>query len=183
MEYRRKEWIKPFILAGLVIFLDQLTKAIVVRNWPIMPNTYNTFIKDVFGNDFLVFNHVRNKAIAFSIGTGFPPALQTVLFIVLPLGVLAFLVWYYFNTTEFTRLQRWTVAGIIGGGIGNIIDRIFRSDGVVDFVSVRFYGVFGLDRWPTFNVADSSVVICCIILIVSMIFGKKENITSDEVSI
>jgi signal peptidase II len=64
--------------------------------------------------------------------------------------------------------------GIIGGGIGNIIDRIFRTDGVVDFVSVKFYGLLGMDRWPTFNVADSSVVVCFLILLVTMLIPKKE---------
>jgi signal peptidase II len=66
-------------------------------------------------------------------------------------------------------LQRWVLCGIVGGGIGNVIDRIFRPEGVVDFVSVKFYGLFGLERWPTFNVADSSVVVCAILLVVSTI--------------
>ena len=179
MEYNRKEWCLPFILTGLVIILDQATKAFIVANWPVT----GTFIKDVFGNDLLILFHVRNKAIAFSIGSGLPPALQTVLFIVLPVGVLAFLVWYYFNTTEFSRIQRWAIAGIIGGGLGNIGDRIFRSEGVVDFVSVKFYGLFGMERWPTFNFADASVVICCIVLIVTMLFSKNENKTDSEVSV
>jgi len=176
----RKEWTMPFILTGIVIILDQVSKAVIVRNWPILPGTFGRLINDVFNNGFLHIYHVRNKAIAFSIGENFPPQLRTMLFIVLPIGVLAFLLWYYFNTTEFSRLQRWAVAGIIGGGIGNIIDRIFRSDGVVDFISIRFYGIFGLDRWPTFNLADSSVVICCIILIISMIFSGNNN--KEEVS-
>ena len=50
---------------------------------------------------------------------------------------------------------------------GNIIDRIFRPQGVVDFIDVKFFGIFGLERWPTFNVADASIVVCGIILIVS----------------
>jgi len=171
MEYRRKEWFLPFILTFVIIALDQISKAYIVANWPVI----GSFIRDVFENDFLVIYHVRNKAIAFSIGAGFPPMLQTVLFIVLPVGVLGFLVWYYFNTNEFSKLQRWAIAGIIGGGLGNIIDRIFRPDGVVDFISVKFYGLFGLERWPTFNVADSSVVICCSILIITMLFGSSKN--------
>ena len=68
------------------------------------------------------------------------------------------------------------MAGIIGGGFGNLIDRIFRPAGVVDFIDVRFYGIFGLERWPTFNVADASVVVAGILLIVSFILEKdKEN--------
>ena len=167
-EYRRKEWAVPFILSGIIVMLDQLTKAFIVANWPI-----GTFIKDVFDNDFLVFFHVRNTAIAFSIGENLPPMVKAILFIVLPVGVLAFLIWYYFKTIEFTGIQRWAVAGIIGGGLGNIIDRIFRSEGVVDFISVKFYGILGMERWPTFNVADASVVVCCILMILTIIFGKK----------
>ena len=83
--------------------------------------------------------------------------------------------WYYLNSNDFTRLQRWAVAGILGGGIGNIIDRIFRPDGVVDFISVKFYGLLGFERWPTFNLADSSVVVCCILLLVSIIAGSVKN--------
>jgi signal peptidase II len=66
--------------------------------------------------------------------------------------------------------------GIIGGGFGNLIDRFFRPDGVVDFIDVKFYGLFGLERWPTFNVADSAVVVCGSLLFISMLFFsvKKE---------
>jgi signal peptidase II len=92
-----------------------------------------------------------------------------------PIAVLILLTWYYFNTTEFSRLQRWAIAGIIGGGIGNISDRIFRPDGVVDFISVRFFGIFGLERWPTFNVADASVVVSCMILLYTMLRPQKQT--------
>jgi signal peptidase II len=171
MEFRKKEWAVPFILSGLIIVLDQVTKAFVVANWP----RPGTLIKDVFNNDFLLLYHVRNKAIAFSLGDNIPQPFRTILFIVVPVGVLAFLVWYYFHTTEFSMIQRWAIAGIIGGGLGNIIDRIFRPDGVVDFVSVKIYGLFGMERWPTFNVADSSVVVSCLILLITMLFIKNKN--------
>ena len=166
-----KKRVLPFSLTTLVIILDQITKAFIVSNWP----RPGTFIKDVFNNDFLLLYHVRNKAIAFSIGDNIPQPYRFVLFVIVPIVVLVFLIWYYLTTTEFSRLQRWAIAGIIGGGIGNIVDRIFRPDGVVDFVSIKFYGLFGLSRWPTFNVADASVVICCIILIITMISPQKVN--------
>jgi signal peptidase II len=66
------------------------------------------------------------------------------------------------------------VAGIIGGGVGNLIDRVFRPEGVVDFIDVRFFGLFGLDRWPTFNVADSSVVVCGALLAASILAHRKD---------
>ena len=161
----------PFTLTAGIIILDQLSKAFIVRNWPLE----GTFIKDLFGNGFIEIIHVRNKAIAFSLGHNLPDSIKRPLFIVLPVIVLAFLLWYYFKSQDFTGLQRWAVAGIIGGGLGNIIDRIFRPDGVVDFISVRFYGIFGMERWPTFNIADASVVVCCLFLLVTIIFMKEKN--------
>jgi signal peptidase II len=165
-----KERTLPLILTGAIILLDQCTKAFIAARWPI-----NTLIADVFNNDFLQIYHVRNKAIAFSLGHNVPDTIKPVLFIVLPLLVIGVLVWYYFRSDDFTRLQRWATAGILGGGIGNIIDRIFRPDGVVDFISVKFYGLFGFERWPTFNVADSSVVVCCILLFITIFFGSKNK--------
>jgi len=102
-------------------------------------------------------------------------AVRPALFIALPIAVLAVFVWYYFRSDDFTRLQRWAFAGILGGGIGNLIDRIFRSEGVVDFISVKFYGFLGFERWPTFNIADSSVVVCCLLLLVTILFSFKKQ--------
>ena len=166
-----KSRILPLTLTGIILLVDQWTKAFIVKNWP----AEGTLIKDVFNNDILWIFHVRNKAIAFSLGHNIPEFLKPVLFIVLPLLVLAFLLFYYLKTDEFTKIQRWAAAGIIGGGLGNIIDRIFRPDGVVDFISVKFYGIFGFARWPTFNVADSCVVVCCILLFISILFSPKKT--------
>jgi signal peptidase II len=168
-----KERTLPLLLTGIIILADQCTKTFIATKWPI-----GSMISDVFNNGFLQICHVRNKAIAFSLGSGIPDAVKPVVFIVLPIVVLCVLLWYYLSSNDFTRLQRWATAGILGGGMGNIIDRIFRPDGVVDFVSVKFYGLLGFERWPTFNVADSSVVVCCILLFITIIIGnKKEKVT------
>jgi len=147
-----KERILPLSLTAFIIMADQCVKAFIVKNWP-----ETGLIKDVFNDNFLWIYHVRNKAIAFSLGENFPDVVKKAVFIIVPILVLGFLLWYYFKSDEFSRIQRWAAAGIIGGGIGNIIDRIFRTDGVVDFISVKIYGLFGWDRWPTFNIADSSL--------------------------
>jgi signal peptidase II len=169
---KSKKYLKPFILTALIIIADQVSKAFISIKWP----NYGV-IKDIFNNGFLLIYHVRNKAIAFSLGDNIPEGpFRQLLFVVAPLLVLAFLVWYYFKSDDFSRLQRWAIAGIIGGGLGNIIDRVFRKDGVVDFVSVKLYGLFGMERWPTFNAADSSVVICCLLLLATMIKPEKETL-------
>jgi len=165
-----KERCLPLLLTGIIILVDQCTKAFIAAKWPI-----NSMIADVFNNDFLQIYHVRNKAIAFSLGVGIPDTIKPAAFIVLPLLVLGVLLWYYLSSNDFSRMQRWAVAGILGGGIGNIIDRIFRSEGVVDFISVKLYGLFGWERWPTFNVADSSVVVCCILLFITIIIDSKNK--------
>jgi signal peptidase II len=169
LDDQTKKKLLPFSLSAFVLLLDQGVKTFIVKNWPLE----GSFIKDVFNNDILYIFHVRNKAIAFSLGHNLPENLRPLLFIVVPILVLGFLIWYYFSTREFSGLQRWAFAGIIGGGLGNIIDRIFRPDGVVDFISVKFYGIFGMERWPTFNIADSSVVICCILFFVGILADSK----------
>jgi signal peptidase II len=164
-----KEKLLPLSLTAFIILADQIIKAVIVK---LKPET--GLIKDVFNNSFLWIYHVRNKAIAFSMGERLPESLKPVAFIIVPVLVLGFLFWYYLKSDDFSPIQRWAAAGIIGGGTGNIIDRIFRPDGVVDFISVRIYGLFGWDRWPTFNIADSSVVVCCILLFFTIFFGAKK---------
>ena len=151
-----KARILPLTLTGVIILADQAVKSFIAKNWP----HPGTMIKDVFDNGLLQIYHVRNKAIAFSLGHNIPDNIKPVFFVVLPLLVLGFLFWYYLRSDEFSPIQRWAAAGIFGGGIGNILDRIFRPEGVVDFISVKFYGLFGFERFPTFNIADSCVVVC-----------------------
>ena len=167
---RLKEKLLPLSLTAFIILADQLSKMFIVKISPMQG-----LIKDVFNNDFLWIYHVRNTVIAFSLGENLPQAVRPFIFILVPILVLGFLAWYYFKSDEFSKLQLWAVAGIIGGGIGNIIDRIFRPDGVVDFISVKFYGLFGFERWPTFNIADSSVVVCCILLFITIFADVKKN--------
>jgi len=165
------EKLLPLSLTVFIVIIDQISKVIITKIQPLHPS----LIKDVFNNDFLWIYHVRNPAIAFSIGENFPEPLKPVLFIIVPIVVLGFLMWYFFKSDEFSQLQRWAMAGIIGGGIGNIIDRIFRPDGVVDFISVNIYGLLGMPRWPTFNIADSFVVVCCILLLITMFIPSKKE--------
>ncbi len=156
----------PFLLTLAVILADQLTKWLITVLIPI-----NGMGISLFG-DFLRIIHARNTAIAFSIGTSMPQGLKIIFFSVVPLVVLGFIAFYLVKNDTLTRLQRWAACGILGGGAGNLLDRIFRPLGVVDFLDVKFYGLFGLDRWPTFNVADAAIVVCGILLVISFMKSK-----------
>ena len=157
----------PLILSAGIILLDQATKLIVLLSIPRGRSV------SVIG-DFFRIIHVQNPAIAFSIGRNLAAGTQRTLFGFLPLVVIIILFLYYLFTREpLTGFQRWTFAALLGGGLGNYVDRIFRPAGVVDFLDFRFYGLLGMERWPTFNVADATVVVSGILLFVSFLFPSR----------
>lgn len=167
----------PLILMLFVIAADQITKQLIVK---FIPLTFPPSIGSSFFGDFLRIIHVCNPGIAFSIGQGWSFTARAFLFRIVPLVVIILVLIVYFRNDEFSSLQRWAIAGIAGGGLGNLIDRFFRKEGVIDFIDVKFYGIFGIDRWPTFNVADAAVVVCGILLLISFAFTVKKSNSNKE---
>ena len=161
----------PFILTVALVAVDQFSKFLVMKYIPL-----NTIGARLFG-DFLIICHVRNTGVAFSLGADSSLFIRVLLFIVLPLALMCFMCYMIASKKNLlTNTQKWLVAGIAGGGFGTLVDRIFRFDeGVVDFISVKFYGIFGMERWPTFNLSDSFVVIFVILFAVSVIFTKEKK--------
>lgn len=162
----------PFSLSIVIILLDQITKHIIDLNIKIGE------IIEVIG-DFLWIVHIRNNALAFGLGRNLEEPYLSIISIILPIIVLFILFFGYFKLKDITKLQKWCLAVAIGGGIGNLIDRIFRPEGVIDFISVNVYGFLGFRRWPAFNVADSALVIMVILLFISVILTEKKR-KSDE---
>lgn len=158
------------LLSFILVIADQISKKLIVDNIPVNSIGFS------FWNDFLWIVHVKNLGIAFSLGDSVPNLVRIILFIIIPLGVMIGLTVYILKSDQISKFQRWCMAGILGGGIGNLIDRIFRPDGVVDFVSVKFYGLFGMERFPVFNVADSSIVVFGILILITFILeGTNKN--------
>ena len=125
--------------------------------------------------DFLQIVHVRNLGAAFSVGGNLPQIVRSILLAVVPLAVLILAMVIYFRNNTFTYVQRWFICGVAGGGFGNLFDRFFRKDGVVDFIDVKFYGLFGFERFPTFNMADSFIMVCGILLMISFFVQVRKE--------
>ena len=175
MNKELKSKLLPISLAVVVIIIDQITKILVMKNIPLY-----TIGAQFFG-DFLRIIHVANTGVAFSVGATWSETARRFLFSLIPLIVIGLVVAIYFRNNTWTKLQRWAIMGIVGGGLGNLIDRFFRAEGVVDFIDVKFYGLFGMERWPTFNVADSAVVVCGILLVISfLVTSIRESKSAKE---
>ncbi len=159
----------PFMLTFFVFIADQLTKYWIVTNVEM-----GTIFLSLF-SDLLWIVHVRNNAVGFSLGSTLPEAVKAVLFIAVPLVLVIFVIIFMIRSRELRTSQRWFLSGLIGGGMGNLFDRMFREEWVVDFISVRVYGLFGFERWPTFNVADASVVVCAILLMISLLLEMRRE--------
>ena len=136
--------------------LDQLTKFLVVENISLYGHV--EFIPDV-----LSFTYVQNTGAAFSSFRGMQ-WLFLVVFIVFTAGV----VWEFAKKKmPFTTFERWCIAAIYAGGLGNMIDRL-RLGYVVDMVKTEFM------NFPVFNVADCFITCGCVLLLVHLFFFNRE---------
>ena len=89
----------PLLLTAFVILADQLTKVLVVKYIPLYSLFNDNSIIPVFG-DIVRLIHVRNKAVAFSIGSSLPSETRRILFSFIPLVIIAFVFVFYFKNNE-----------------------------------------------------------------------------------
>ena len=158
---RIKQWILFFTVCTVVVLLDQLTKAIVVRD--LMPIGDYPLWKDVFH-----FTYVENTGAAWGMLKDARWVFM-VFSVIAIVGIAAILVFW----KQITVLPGIALSMIAGGGIGNMIDRIVRKY-VVDFL------YFKLIRFPVFNVADAFVCIGVALLIIYMIHDSVHGARHTE---
>ena len=139
-----------------IVAADQFTKFITVANIPLYGHVD-------FLPGFLSFTYVRNTGAAFSAFRGMQ-WLFALIFLVLTVAILYE---YFKKPLPFSKLDRWCIAAIYGGGLGNMIDRV-RFGYVVDMIQTEFM------EFPIFNVADCFITCGCILMMVSLIFFNKE---------
>jgi signal peptidase II len=154
----------PYYWVSLIIIIfDQVSKY-VVRN-SIEPGQ---IIK--LTSKMIWLTSIQNTGAAFSFSFG-SPSLNQILFIIISIIAIIFIV--YLSAKSKSKLEIISFALILGGAIGNLIDRIIMGS-VTDFIWCDFPDVI-MRRWPVFNIADSSIVIAIVLMIVVTIFHKQTH--------
>lgn len=149
-------------LSAALILADQVTKQLVVNNMALFDRI------PVF--DWLNLTLMHNTGAAFSIFAGATPWLFVALSVLVSVGIL---IWMR-RHPHGERLVAASLALILGGALGNAIDRATRGY-VIDFVDFHIHGW----HYPAFNVADSAIVLGAILLGVDMIFGGRGQEAGD----
>jgi signal peptidase II len=177
-------------VTGTIIVVDQISK-LLVKGFEIpLLNIYHAGAPlgasyPILG-DFLRLTYIENPGMAFGIDIG-GKLFLTVFSIAASIGIF----FYLFKIRREAAVIRLSLAMILGGAVGNLIDRVFYGvvfgEGplfhgkVVDFIDVDFFNIefwgFHLSRWPVFNVADASVSIGVVLLI---LFHRRFTETADE---
>lgn len=147
-----------YIIALFVIALDQFTKWLIVKNLEIGES-----IK-IFENFLYITSH-RNRGAAWGILQG-----QMWFFYIITVIVIIGIVYYIQKAVRGNWLFGVSLGLMLGGAIGNFIDRVFRKE-VVDFINTY---IFGYD-FPIFNIADSSLVIGVTLLMIHMFKEERES--------
>ncbi len=148
------------VIAGSIVIADQVTKFIILRevglhvSIPVIPG-------------FFHITHVQNPGGAFGFLANQSAMVRGILFLAVSTLAVGLVLWFYHKTPP---THRWLATGfalIIGGAIGNLIDRV-RFGKVVDFLDFFIHGW----HWPAFNVADSAITIGITIFIIHVVWGR-----------
>src|SRR5882757_9501420 len=124
-------------------------------------------------NDHLTVTHAENPGAFLSLGDSLPKTAKNILLSLLPLIMLAFVFYYVITKHTLSRPMLVGLSFIIGGGIGNVFDRIVYGS-VTDFLHIKF----GIFQTGIFNLADLSIVTGTLILLLNFLFKKKQPVVA-----
>ncbi|WP_338469888.1 signal peptidase II [Niallia sp. XMNu-256] len=147
-----------YFIAILIIVFDQLTKWLVIKHMELGES-----IPIIEG--FLYFTSHRNRGAAWGILEG-----QMWFFYIITVIVIIGIIFYMQKSKDEGALFKWALSLMLGGAIGNFIDRVLRQE-VVDFIHTYPFGY----NFPIFNIADSSLVIGVALLIIHMFREEKKE--------
>ncbi len=120
---------------------------------------------------FFYLTHVRNTGAAFGLFADAPQVYRLGFFISVSLVAVGIIITFYRKLSPGDRLAALALGLILGGAIGNLIDRIFRQE-VVDFLHFRLWRGYS---WPDFNVADSAIVVGVALLVLELLASEGEQ--------
>ncbi|WP_320416249.1 signal peptidase II [Candidatus Reidiella endopervernicosa] len=148
-------------MSGIIILLDQLSKWWIERSFEL----YESLSLTPFFNLTLVYN--EGAAFSFLSTAG---GWQRWFFVVLGVVITTVLLTWMHRSRADERLLRFALALVVGGAIGNIIDRLLYGH-VIDFLD--FY--INDWHWPAFNVADSAIFVGVVLLMLDSLRDSRRN--------
>ena len=157
----------PLALASAILIADRASKAWIGKHvsawdvWPLIPGFVNII-------------HAENPGMAFSLLSTASAAVRSFVLIGLATAVLAVVVGMLWRSVEI--VERWALAMVLGGALGNLWDRIARGT-VTDWVDVYYRDW----HWATFNVADSAISVGAVILAVYLLVPRKSEASAARV--
>jgi len=152
-----------YIIALSITLLDQVSKFYVQKTLrlgqvvPVIPSFFN-------------LTYVLNPGAAFGFLSGAPAAIRHPLFTAISIVAVLFIIYYRARHRQMRLLPSVGLACILGGAVGNLIDRL-RLGMVVDFLDF-YYGAY---HWPAFNVADSAITIGVALMILEIVTDRERG--------
>jgi signal peptidase II len=145
------------LVSAVVVVLDQITKRLVAASIELHESH-----EIVAG--LVSLTHVRNRGAAFGFLSNANLPYQSAIFSVLSVLALAAIAAYALRLPATQRWTQWALALIMGGAVGNLIDRLQHGN-VIDFVDVYWRS----HHWPAFNVADACISTGVVMLVLELL--------------
>ena len=155
--------VKAYATAGAVFALDRLTKMIIESR----VSFFDTY-KVIPG--FFDIVRSQNRGVAFGIFNDSTSEWRTTLLVIASMAAVILVSVMLWNARRLDRWSIWGFALILGGAAGNVFDRVVYGR-VTDFL-LLYIGDF---QWPTFNVADSAIVVGSCLLLVDLLRSKRQT--------
>ena len=159
----------PKLRVGLIAFLASLCLDILTKQMVIANLSYADRIPVIEG--FFYLTHVRNTGAAFGLFSDAPVGIRLSFFIGISVVAIGIIFSFFRKLAPGDRLAALALGLILGGAIGNLIDRL-RFQEVVDFLHFRLWGGYS---WPDFNVADSCIVVGVGVLVLELLATEGET--------
>ena len=155
-----------FVAFAISLALDQISKT-----WIVETLTFSDRVSVIEG--FFYLTHVRNPGAAFSLFADAPVEIRAPFFIVTTLIAIGMILSFFRKLSPGDRLSALALGLILGGAVGNLLDRLIYG-AVVDFLRLQLWVGYS---WPDFNVADSSIVIGVALLVLELFASEGESLT------